>query len=703
MVRVGGRIRWHRGPGLGALASALAAAWCAAAGEAPPAEAELRPEAGAGAPEEIVVTATRTPRSLSDAPLSTSVVGRDALDRHGGADIAAALDELEGVEVLRYGGPGSTATVHLRGTYGVHTLVLEDGRTLNSSSLGSADISEVSPALVERVEVVRGGASQLYGAGAVGGVVQVFTREAPAERMRDCDLELGSFGAFGAAYLAGGPLGARGDLFGLLGVSAFTTDGHRPNSYLDSVELLGKLRLGGDASPRTTFTIGARAAELGLPGPVPAPGVTPPYGNDEVTSLVDRAEAASGYLQVAHERGGLRVRASFSSRLDDTHQEWQDFSDHHIVQETAVGASRPECEASYMWTSERLRLLAGASFAHDSVRVETDEKDLDAGTSASSSRHDWRTSGALWGQLELSGGGWDLVAGVRWDEPSDYDGRASARLTGAWGRGAFRLEAGASSAFRAPSLNDLNWPAGPYASGNPDLEPEDAAEGELALEWRGGGRARAKLSAFTRRVDGLIQWNPDASGVWRPENLGRADIAGLELSAASELAPGLRAKVAYTYLDATDTSTRLSHVSYSSFPPVYSFQEIERELAYAPDHQLALSLEWSRRLPIRGVAGTFTFALSASWVEGMRQYYEQWVETVPFTEYDVVYPDKELDAAWVVGLRLAWTAEASKSEVFLRVDNLLDAKYARQFGYSLEDGDYPMPGRSITLGVLGRF
>lgn len=645
---------------------------------------------GVSAEEEIVVTATRTPRPL-DVTGSTSVVTRPTLSDRGGADIAAALDELEGVEVLRYGGPGSVASVHIRGTYGVHTLVLADGRTLNSSTLGSADISEISPVLVEKIEVVRGGASQLYGAGAVGGVVQVFTREAPSEPMRELGLELGSFETVRGSFILGGPMGAQRGIFG---VDIFSTEGHRPNSYLDSAELMGKLVLGSEGSPRTTISVGARAAEMGLPGPVPAPGVTPPYGNDEVTSLVDNAKATSGYLQVAHERGDLKLRASFSSRLDDTHQEWQDFLSNHIAQDTAIAASRPEFEANYSWSAGPAKFLFGMGFAHDRADFDTEEKNLTGGTSTTSTRFDWRTSWAAWGQVELSQEGRDLIAGVRWDEPSDYSGRASGRLTCALGHQPLRFEATVSSAFRAPSLNDLNWPAGPYASGNPNLDPEESLEAELAILWS-NGPARVRAAAFSKRVDGLIQWSPDAGGVWRPDNLGQADIAGLELSASLHLVRGLKCRLAYTYLDATDTSTRLTYVNYS-LPDPYLFEEMERKLAYTPDHQLELSLDWSTLVGWLGSNGEFSASLYASWVSGLRQYYEDWVEVTPFTEYDVVYREKELSDPWVVGLRVAW--KVARKEFFLRVDNLLDVEYARQFGYSINDGDYPMPGRTVTVG-----
>ena len=149
--------------------------------------------------EVIVVTATRAERDLLDTPGSATVIDREALQEEGGADIGDVVHETEGVDVLRYGGPGSSTTAHLRGTYGVHTLVLVDGRTQNAPSRGSADLSGLSPAFVEQIEIVRGPASALYGTGAVGGVLQVFTRDIPEEPINEAYVSLGSFGSVRAS------------------------------------------------------------------------------------------------------------------------------------------------------------------------------------------------------------------------------------------------------------------------------------------------------------------------------------------------------------------------------------------------------------------------------------------------------------------------------------------------------------------------
>jgi len=660
--------------------------------------------------EEMVVTATRTERPLLNVPGSVTVIGLDEIAEIGGADIGDVIRDVEGVDVLKYGGAGSTTTAHLRGTAGVHALVLVDGRIENSPSLGSADLSALSPAFVERVEIVRGPASALYGAGAIGGVIQVFTREVPAEPINEAYVFGGSFETVGGSFLTGAPFGLGG---GLLGIHAIRTDGHRANSDFERQELFGKLGFGDETTGRTVITLGLSDSRAGWPGPEPASVPSDRsetqrvFGNDEVSSLVDFGRSARGYVQADYRRADFRARASIDRREEEPRQEWMqwDFGDssyHHIVQENSLETTKPELEAIMVWRpSPGLKILAGGGFGYDRLGVATTESDLDAPSVTASQRVDERTTGSVWGQVELGEGPWQGVIGVRWDEPSDYDGKASGRFLGAWKSGTgLRVEAGIGTAFRAPSLSDLNWPADAFTEGNPDLTPEDSFEVELGVEWRTGGADGMRLSAavFRNEIDDLIRWQPDATDIWRPENLNHVEIRGAELSGSAPLGAGFRTSLAYTFLDAETTGARRVYADYSA-TDVFTFAEITQDLSYTPRHHVSFSLDWMRAAP----SGTLKVGATLGWVSKVFQYYETWTDVgaVPFTEYEIAYPAKKLDAHALLGLRVAWSW--SGGEVFVKADNLLDEEYARQFGYSLDDRDFPMPGRSVTAGVRVRF
>ena len=129
--------------------------------------------AGSPALEPVVVTATRTEVAIQDVLASVDVVAGDYLIRQPAADLGDALRFVPGVEVARLGGPGQQTSLFLRGTESNHVLVLVDGLRMNPGTIGTAAIQNVAPEFVERVEVVKGPRSTLYGSDAIGGVINI--------------------------------------------------------------------------------------------------------------------------------------------------------------------------------------------------------------------------------------------------------------------------------------------------------------------------------------------------------------------------------------------------------------------------------------------------------------------------------------------------------------------------------------------------
>ena len=124
----------------------------------------------------IVVTPGRTAEPLSDTLGDNSVIGRDELDTLPNGTLADALMREHSIESLNYGGPQSLSSVNIRGTNSNQSLILIDGLRINSATSGDAPLSAIPLSSIERVEIVRGTASSLYGADAIGGVINVITR-----------------------------------------------------------------------------------------------------------------------------------------------------------------------------------------------------------------------------------------------------------------------------------------------------------------------------------------------------------------------------------------------------------------------------------------------------------------------------------------------------------------------------------------------
>ena len=134
--------------------------------------------AGIGEIEETMVTATRSEKLLNELVVGAVVITRAEIESSGATDLAELLRYHAGLEIGRNGGPGQTTSLFIRGTESNHTLVLIDGVEMNPGTIGGAAIQNISPAIIERIEIVKGPRSSLYGSEAIGGVINVITRKA---------------------------------------------------------------------------------------------------------------------------------------------------------------------------------------------------------------------------------------------------------------------------------------------------------------------------------------------------------------------------------------------------------------------------------------------------------------------------------------------------------------------------------------------
>ena len=172
----------------------------------------------------IVVTATRTPIPLSDVAVPVAVITREDIELSLSTDLAELLRFQAGIDIGRNGGPGQATSVFLRGTESNHTLVLIDGVRMNPSTIGGAAVQNIAPETIERVEIVKGARSALYGTDAIGGVVNVITRRAD-ERHIEGGVGVGSF-ATQSWRLSGGNRGIDSE-FGF-NLNSQNTDGYAP-------------------------------------------------------------------------------------------------------------------------------------------------------------------------------------------------------------------------------------------------------------------------------------------------------------------------------------------------------------------------------------------------------------------------------------------------------------------------------------------
>jgi vitamin B12 transporter len=480
--------------------------------------------------ESVSVTATLSPEEESVLGSATTVITRRKIEDSGATTVLELLRSVPGLDVARQGSDGSLTSVFLRGTNSTQTLVLVDGARVNSPFFAGYDFSALTTENVERIEIVRGPFSALYGSDAIGGVIQIFTRAAARGFAGQAAAEGGNSGQRqGSLFLSGGsgPLAVAGSY------REARVGGDRNNS--DWRERNGSLRL------EAFLAGGARAAlegtildgEAGVPGPV---------GNETAR--------ARGFFR--EERIALPVffrpaadhEASFLLAHVASKPSFRNPDDPFGFTFSDTNARTWQARGADTWKTGFHRIAAFASWE----RWQVDDRNS-FGTTLSGNRS------TLWGAgLQDSvafGSAWSATAGLRYDHHSQFGDAWTPRGTISWlsRDSRWKLRAAVGEAFRAPSVGELAYPF----SGNPSLKPERSSSYEIGAE-RYLPRGRIEVSLFWNDLRDLIVFDFVAS---KNENIGRARTRGAELVVRQAIAPGLDLDAGYTYLDGKDHGSGL--------------------------------------------------------------------------------------------------------------------------------------------------
>jgi vitamin B12 transporter len=477
--------------------------------------------------EKIVVTATAVPEDESEVGSASTVITRKRIEETGASTVLDALRLVPGLDVVHAGADGAVASVFLRGSGSAQALVLVDGARVNSPYFGGFDFSSLSTANVERIEVVRGPFSSLYGSDAIGGVIQIFTRPPAAAPGLSAALEAGNAGARSGRLFA--TLGGR-DLGVAISAGDVRVEGERPNA--DWRARSGSIRAGFRPASRLTASIEAevRSADGGVPGPVGAETPLARGGlREQRISVPGTWTHADG-----RETSWLIARTRSEPTYRDSGQGFSDESDARTLQ----------LRAAETWRSHRGTTVAFASW---------ERWEVSSTTSFGPALDGDRTR--IWaGGVEESirfGPSWSATGGIRYDRHSTFGGEWSPRATIARlsSDSRWKVRASVGRAFRAPSIGELYYP---YSS-NPALKPERSASFEAGVERYLANGGRIEVSAFRSDFRDLILYDFAAS---RNENVGRARARGIELAARAPVGSFLSIDVGHTLLDAESISAK---------------------------------------------------------------------------------------------------------------------------------------------------
>ncbi len=468
----------------------------------------------------LVVTATLAPRTADQSLASVTVLDEATLRRQDPTSLTDLFRGQPGVDVSTNGSFGKHSSVFIRGTNSDQNVLLIDGIRLRSATTGGAAWQFLDPRLFQRAEIVRGPRGSLYGADAVGGVVQLFTPEGE-EGGPHPRISAGG-GSFGSQRYSAGLSGSSGGTRYSFAGSHFSTDGA---PVVRDGDDKGYDNTSGLARLSHTFDGGAELGVLALRA----------RGNTEfVGGNTDYVQQVAGIY------GEVPVTETWRSRL--TLSESRDESDNFQDFGTTVFDTRSK---TARWENTLglgpHEVIAGAEYGEDRV----------SGTTAYD--EDSRDNAALFAQGLLDFTPVTAQASMRYDDNEAFGEEITGSLALGYELDAHHtLRASYGTAFKAPSFNDLYFPG----FGNPDLEAETSETFELGV--RGQYRPLFwDLAAYQTDVDDLIAFT-EQGGLLAPFNVAEARIRGVELSAGAELDDWtLQAALTYTDPEDRETGNRL--------------------------------------------------------------------------------------------------------------------------------------------------
>jgi vitamin B12 transporter len=483
---------------------------------------------------EIIVSANRLPQPLGETMAATTVFTLADIEASQALSLFDLLAGTAGIQMARTGGHGTQTSLFMRGTNSDHTLILIDGVKANTASEGFARLENIPLAQIQRIEVVRGPQSSLYGADAIGGVIQVFTRQAAADTVNS-----GLSGTLSAGAGTEGTFNAHGG-FNLsnasssvaLNIAHHQTDGIRPihtpqpsarrSAYdNDSASLSLTHRFNNGATMRSAYLM--TDAELEYDG-----GFTQGKGQTASVGIhVPINESWLSDIQISRFKDQNINSSAFSSRSTTSRDaiNWQN----HLQ----LGADSNVVLGTDLESEDLLYIMSGAA----QTKTTRDNKAVFA---------------VLNSPLPLAAGTLHSTVSLRYDDNEQFGGKTTGKVAIGTSLGDNRqLWTSYSTAFKAPSLVELyvDFPAF-FFFGNPDLRPETSHNVEVGLS---GNLAATNwtINAFRNEIKNLIATNASWSSL---TNVERATINGVELSMRGSW-QGWQGNAALTLLDHENSDT----------------------------------------------------------------------------------------------------------------------------------------------------
>jgi vitamin B12 transporter len=474
---------------------------------------------------EIVVTATRLPQPQSQSVRPTTVITADEISRSGQQSLVEVLQSLGGVEIASNGGFGQVSGVFIRGANSSHTLVLVDGIRLNSATTGTTALENIPVNQIERIEIVAGPLSSLYGSDAIGGVIQIFTKSGKYSPGKSITVGAGSYNT---RTMSGGINSAVKDTEFSLNFGSFETDGFDATK---ATIPFGQHNPDKDGYRNTNISAKIAhhfgdANEVGLTL-FQSDGNTH-FDNGPTTDDVNH-QTLSAY--------------SLYSRNQIT-KDWQSLvrisegEDNLAVTGAFPGSFRTR-QPQVTWQNDVKvgpgTAIAGVEYLAQYVKSDTTYTQT------------YRTVKSAFGGYSGQYGAHGWQANARQDSNSQFGNHTTGTLGYAYSlTAALKVRASAGTAFKAPTFNDLYFPG----FSNPNLRPERSRSKEAGLDYQVGDH-RFRATYFINEITDLIVFD---LATFLPQNLSQARIKGTELNYQGNWG-GFQGKAQITFQDPINEAT----------------------------------------------------------------------------------------------------------------------------------------------------
>lgn len=470
----------------------------------------------------VVVTADRKARSVDETLTPVTIITRKDIEQSHAIELTDILRQVPGITLAGKGGMGKNTSVFLRGTNSNHLLVLVDGIKMGSASLGSASLQDLPLDQVDRIEVVRGPRSSLYGSEAIGGVIQIFTRKGGNGFQPEISVSAGSHNTRAADVNIGG-----GDKTTWYNLNAghIQTDGFNACDSISSGCFVyepdndGYRRESVSLRAGHRFASGTRVEVSGLNA----------NGSNHFDGFSNNESRFTQQVVSARLQHPLGDKGVLTAQVGQSLDKLENY-----LNGTPLVAGQG---STYNTRRNTASLQADVAVGqNDSLTFGADQQndklDSDKVFTVTSRRNN-----GVFASYQHSMGTSELELSARHDDNQQFGGHNTGSIAlGHELSNGMRVRASYGSAFKAPTFNDLYWPNELFYKGNPNLKPEKSRNAEIGVSGK-TAEGSWEVNVFENKVDDLITYVSDPV-TWQGtmQNTSRARIRGLELVGKTHLA-----------------------------------------------------------------------------------------------------------------------------------------------------------------------